>query len=160
MPSPIANTSPLQYLFQTGLLDLMPKLYAEVLIPSAVQQEIDRGRALGVSLPTLSDFDWTKIVEPTVDVLLPLANGLGSGELAVIAIAKTTPDALALLDDRRARRCADLLAVPYIGTLGILLSAKSRGLLDRVEPVCDALDRCGFRMNSQTRRAVLSLAQE
>jgi len=44
MPDPrpvaIANTSPLQYLHQCGLIDLMAKLYQEVLVPPAVVQEL------------------------------------------------------------------------------------------------------------------------
>jgi len=36
MPDVIANTSPLQYLFQLDLLELLPEFYGEVLIPGAV----------------------------------------------------------------------------------------------------------------------------
>jgi predicted nucleic acid-binding protein len=37
-PVAIANTSPLQYLHQCGLTDLLAKLYQEVLVPPAVIQ--------------------------------------------------------------------------------------------------------------------------
>jgi uncharacterized protein len=53
MPEVIVDTSPLQYLHQLGLLDLLPYFYEEILIPESVVQEIAAGRALGVALPEL-----------------------------------------------------------------------------------------------------------
>jgi predicted nucleic acid-binding protein len=49
----ISNTSPLQYLYQLGQLELLPRLYQQVTIPPAVVQELVDGRALGVALPVL-----------------------------------------------------------------------------------------------------------
>jgi len=160
MPKVIANTSPIQYLFQLGLLDLLPRLYGSVLVPPAVRDEIKRGQALGVALPNLDDLGWIAVADPEVPVLLPLANGLGAGELQVIALAKESAGHLALLDDRRARRFASLLGVTYSGTLGVLLRAKQRGMLERLEPVCDALEERGFRLSPRTRQSVLSMAEE
>lgn len=36
----ISNTSPLQYLHQLDLLDVLPTLYGEVLVPAGVAREI------------------------------------------------------------------------------------------------------------------------
>lgn len=160
MPEVIANTSPLQYLFQVGLLDLLPQLYGQVRVPPAVRDELTRGLALGVPLPRLEHLPWVKVVEPVSRTLLPLASGLGAGELQVIALALDTPDHLALLDDRRARRFADLLGVVYTGTLGVLLKAKSAGLVGTLAPICDTLTRQGFRLSPDTRRGMLDLAGE
>jgi len=160
MPKVIANTSPIQYLFQLGLLYLLPSLYGRVFVPSAVHDELDRGKALGVALPDPHGFEWISIADPETPVLLPLANGLGAGELQVIALAKETAEHLALLDDRRARRFASLLGLTYSGTLGVLLKAKQQGILERLEPVCDALEQRGFRLSPRTRQSVLSMAGE
>lgn len=115
---------------------------------------------LGIDLPDLSDLEWIQIVDPETRVLLPLASGLGAGEVQVITLAKETTEHLALLDDRRARRFADLLGVTYTGTLGVLLRAKRKGLLERLEPVCGALEERGFRLSPATRLSVLSMAGE
>lgn len=53
MPEVIANTSPLQYLFQLGLLHLLPDFYGEVSVPVGVVQEVRSGLARGVALPDL-----------------------------------------------------------------------------------------------------------
>ncbi len=41
MPDVIVNTSPLQYLFQLSLLELLPSLYGQVIVPEAVVLELD-----------------------------------------------------------------------------------------------------------------------
>ncbi|EGJ35396.1 MULTISPECIES: hypothetical protein [Moorena] len=40
MPNVIADTSPIQYLYQTNLLDLLPQLYGSVIVPQAVANEL------------------------------------------------------------------------------------------------------------------------
>ena len=47
----IADTSPIQYLFQTGLLDLLPALYGEVILPEAVVSELASVLRLAGELP-------------------------------------------------------------------------------------------------------------
>ena len=160
MPEVIADTSPIQYLFQLDLLDLLPRLYGGLLLPPAVRDELERGRALGVQLPTVADLPWIRVREPQTRVLLPLASGLGAGEIQVMALAKETAGHLALLDDRRARRFADLLGVVYTGTLGVLLKAKRARLLGDLAPICDTLGHLGFRLSPAARHALLSLAGE
>ena len=71
-----------------------------------------------------------------------------------------TQDALLLLDDRDARRYARALELEITGTLGLLLRAKERGILDAVRPVLDRLQALGFRLNARTRQMVLKRASE
>lgn len=47
----ICNTSPLQYLHQLGLLDILPKLTGNVTVPPAVTGELQAGRSKGASVP-------------------------------------------------------------------------------------------------------------
>jgi predicted nucleic acid-binding protein len=48
MPEVIADTSSIQYLHQTDLLDLLPTLYQRILIPQAVVDELTQGRSQGI----------------------------------------------------------------------------------------------------------------
>jgi predicted nucleic acid-binding protein len=64
MPEVIANTSPLQYLFQLGLLHLLPDLYGEVSVPVSVVNEVRSGLAHGVALPDLDSLRWLRICKP------------------------------------------------------------------------------------------------
>lgn len=160
MPEVVADTSPLQYLYQTDLLDLLHNLYGRVTVPQAVAQELEEGRARGISLPDINALDWMRVEGAPGQSLLPLAADLGAGEREVLALAASIPDSLALLDDALARRYAQQLGVAFTGTLGVLLRAKESGHLDAIAPVLERLDALRFRLNQATRTAVLKLAGE
>jgi uncharacterized protein len=112
MPEPrlvaVANTSPLQYLHQTGLLDLLPKLYQRVLVPPAVVGELAAGRALGFDLPDPAGHSWTEVVRPQSFAILPAVTDLGAGEREALALAVEMSGAVLVIDDGLARRHADL----------------------------------------------------
>jgi predicted nucleic acid-binding protein len=160
MPKVIADTSPIQYLYQTNLLDLLPQLYGTVIVPQAVANELAAGTALQISLPNLTSLSWLKIKTTTVDLALQEIKGLGAGEKEAFALALQIKDSLMIVDDGLARYYAKQLNIKLTGTLGILLKAKQLGLLATVTPILDPLDTLGFRLDSSTRIAVLKLAQE
>ncbi len=160
MPVVICNTSPIQYLYQADVLELLPALAGQVYVPEAVVAELKEGRRRNVLLPVLEDLSWL-IVRPVRDrTLLPLVTHLGNGEKEVLALGLETQDALLLLDDRDARRYARALELEISGTLGLLLRAKERGILDAVQPVLDRLQSLRFRLNDRTRQMVLKRAGE
>lgn len=43
MPDVVSNTTPLQYLHQIGRLDLLTRLYRQVIVPQAVAEELRQG---------------------------------------------------------------------------------------------------------------------
>ena len=47
----IVNTSPLQYLYQIGQLDLLREFYGEIIVPKAVVRELAHGRRIGLDVP-------------------------------------------------------------------------------------------------------------
>ncbi|WP_438022276.1 DUF3368 domain-containing protein [Sorangium sp. So ce233] len=53
-----------------------------------------------------------------------------------------------------------MLGLTFTGTLGVLLRAKQRGLLERVRPCLDQLQALGFRIAPALRGSVLGLAGE
>ncbi|HYG64247.1 MAG TPA: DUF3368 domain-containing protein [Thermoanaerobaculia bacterium] len=160
MPEVIVNTSPLQYLFQLDLLDLLPELYGDVVVPGGVAREIAAGLDRGVSLPSLSSLPWLEIREVMSPSVLPLVTDLGTGEREVLALALQSTGSLVVLDDFLARRFADRLRLRMTGTLGILLKARRTGRVDRLAPLLDRLERLNFRLDAGTRANVLRLAGE
>lgn len=159
MPEVLCNTSPLQYLHQSGLLHLLPLLYGRVSVPEAVVHELTAGQARGVSLPDLAMLDWI-----TVKILsgprLLAAGDLDRGEWEVLTLAAQAPDALVVIDDALARRYARLHRIKFTGTLGVLLKAKQLGHVAAVQPAVTELERLGFHLDPVTRSAVLRLAGE
>lgn len=160
MPEVIVDTSPLQYLHQLGLLELLPDFYGEILIPESVVREIAAGRALGVALPELATLRWIKVRRVVGLAVLPLVSDLGAGEREVLALALEADHPLVVLDDALARRVARRLDLTLTGTLGLLLKAKQAGRIARLEPLLDRLETLNFRLDQATRASVLSLAGE
>jgi predicted nucleic acid-binding protein len=160
MPEVISDTSPIQYLHQAGLLDLLPAFYAKLIIPSGVVEELETGRQRGVSLPDVRTLSWVEIREVKSHRLLRLSPDLGLGEKQAIALALESAGSLVLLDDALARRQAELLEIRCTGTLGVLLKAKRLQILPAIAPVTARLIELGFHLSGRTREAVLRLSGE
>ncbi|NJP08689.1 MAG: DUF3368 domain-containing protein [Leptolyngbyaceae cyanobacterium RU_5_1] len=161
MPEVISDTSPIQYLYQTNLLDLLTTLYGQIILPQAVIDELAEGRNLGVALPDPASLSWVTVRQAQdffpIDSVI---ENLGAGERETLALALEIPGSLVLLDDALARSYARSLEVRFTGTLGVLLKAKQSGYLTAVMPILDQLDNLGFRLDLSTRATVLRLAEE
>lgn len=161
MPNAIGDTSPVQYLYQLSLLDLLPNLYGQIVLPRAVVEELNEGLKLGIHLPEPASLSWVSICQAQdLYCLSPVSDILGRGEQEAIALAIEIPDSLVILDDLLARNYARTLGVKFTGTLGVILKAKELGCLNAVMPVIDRLSSLGFRLDRRTRASVLRLAGE
>lgn len=162
MPEVISDTSPLQYLHQLGLLDRLPRLVGRVVVPQAVVDELEAGRALGHDLPDVTALGWVGVRVPASSQQHVASPDLGRGETDVLGLALELPKggAVVIIDDAKAREAAVRLGLKLTGTLGVLLDAKRAGLIPAVAPHLDRLDALGFRLAPHTRAAVLKLAGE
>jgi predicted nucleic acid-binding protein len=160
LPEIIVNTSPLQYLHQVGLLELLPKLFGRVTVPGAVVRELAAGRRVGLDLPVPEKLAWVEVCEPPSPAGVLLAWDLGAGESASLSLALERPGAWVLLDDRLARAAAASCKLPILGTAGILLRAKRKGHLPAIRPVLDRLTALGFCLSQNTQEIILRLAGE
>jgi uncharacterized protein len=160
MPEVIADTSSIQYLHQTDLLDLLPTLYQRILIPQAVVDELTQGRSQGIVLPNPETLSWITLSKVPTSKLIPLIPRLGAGEREVISLALSHSDSLVILDDALARNYAQQMSIKLTGTLGILLKAKQSGYITKIAPILEQLDTLRFRLSPATRTAILKLAHE
>ncbi|MBM4396149.1 MAG: DUF3368 domain-containing protein [Deltaproteobacteria bacterium] len=151
MPSvAIPDTSCLIGLSGGRILELLRVLYAEVTVPRGVVDEF------GEALP-----NWVSVsLVGNAGQVHALRSSLGLGESEVIALALERDDSVAILDDLRARRVARDLGVRFTGTAGVLLKAKSAGLLPSVAEVMEAMLPSGFRLSGELRGELLRLAGE
>lgn len=67
-----------RYLFQLGLLDLLPELYGEIVAPEGVILELRSGIERGVELPIPSELSWLRIRKARSAEVLTLAARLGA----------------------------------------------------------------------------------
>ncbi len=85
---------------------------------------------------------------------------LGKGETEVISYASLNPGFHVIIDDAAARRCAKTLGVHSLGTLGVLLLAKRRGVISSIKPALAALQDAGLWLGDDVIAMVLSEAGE
>lgn len=156
----LCNTSPLYYLHQLRKLDLLPALYGRITIPKAVAAELREGGRLGHAVPDVGASPWIAVEEVAHGELLRMATNLDAGERETLALALGRPGCLVLLDDGLARRHATMLGMTFTGTLGVLIAAKQRGLLDLVRPSLDWLQALRFRVAPALRESVLRAVGE
>jgi predicted nucleic acid-binding protein len=151
----VADSGPLIALAIIGHLDLLPRLYAQVLAPPAVWEEVTvQGRGLPGAYE-VSQLPWLEIKAPEMPLLQALVILVDRGEAEAIALANSMPDSTVLLDDSRARRVAERFGIRRIGTLGILRRAKKAGLLDQVRPLVERLRDNSIYMRQSLIDAVL-----
>jgi predicted nucleic acid-binding protein len=150
----VLNASPLIILINTGYSGLIRQLTDEVIVPRAVADEVLAGPADDRARLAIAGDEWPVDETPPAPAELQ-AWDLGAGETAVLAYALANPGWTAILDDGAARRCARTFSVPLKGTLGIILLAKSRGLIGSAASVLQSVRRQGFRLDDRTISAAL-----
>jgi predicted nucleic acid-binding protein len=156
----ICDTSVIQYLHQLNILTITRDLSDRVIIPPAVEEELQEGREAGIDLPVVKKTDWIEIECPAGEKDVPLVTDLGPGETEVLMLALESRTKIAVLDDKVARKAADMLELQFTGTLGLLVDAKTRGLLEEVRPLLDKLENLNFHIGVSARQAVLRAAGE
>jgi predicted nucleic acid-binding protein len=157
----VADAGPLIGLARTGLLDLLPQLYGKVLIPAPVLAELQVSEKRPGSQALLAAIEdgWLAAVS-AAEGEEPLSLALGAGEAGAIFLAGRIPCRFLLLDERRGRAVAKARGLRVVGTGGVLITAKQRGLLDRVSDALDRLAEGGYRLAPGLREQILRLAGE
>jgi predicted nucleic acid-binding protein len=144
----VTNASPFILLCKSGLVDLLPELFSEIYMPERVSIEIIEGN--DIAAEKLHDYEetWILRVLPTVAEEVLIWN-LGNGETDVLSFAYGNENITALVDDRAARKCAATLNIKTLGTGGILLLAKNRGLIDSVGEALEELQNAGLYISNE-----------
>jgi predicted nucleic acid-binding protein len=141
----IADASPLIVLQNIGQLSLLQSLFDEILITPEIKTEF------GLDLP-----DWIKVTEvqdKTKQRLLNLI--LDKGEASAIALCLENAESLLIIDERKGRRIARDLGLKIIGTLGVILEAKEKGLIDSTENVLKSLVDANFYISANLKEKFL-----
>ena len=156
----VINASPFILLCKSGLIELLPQLFTEILMPEAVSEEIINGD--DIAKEKFYEYENNQIViclaNPVEDVLIW---NLGDGETEVLNFAfanKATHTAL--IDDRAARKCAETLGIKTLGTGRILILAKERGLIEKVAPALKKIQNVGLWISNEIFQLILKQANE
>ena len=91
---------------------------------------------------------------------MALLSELDQGEAETIVLAQELNAEWVLMDEKAGRRKLTEMGINKIGTLGILLRAKSTGLLSAVRPEIEKLRAQHFSISQAVIDAVLREADE
>jgi len=155
----ISDTSPITNLNAIGQLDLLKLLFVEVIIPHGVYNEL---AALTNNRKALENNEWiiTKQVS-TYELAENMIEILDEGEAEAIALALELNADFLLIDERLGRSIAEKHGIKITGILGILQRAKSRGFIEKVQPLLDQLiTEAGFRIAPKLYQEVLKSVGE
>lgn len=154
----IADSSALVALSICECLPILNTLFGDVKVPQAVYDEVcidgkPESHALSAYLEG-------KVCNTLVDKYIEKSNGLGKGELAAISLYKQLSADLLLIDDARARKVAYLNNLEVIGSLGVLLLAKQKGIISAIKPYTDRLRNSDIFISEHLLEKLLVVANE
>ena len=126
----VADAGPPHYLVLIDQIELLPRLFGKMVLPDIVRDELSApGAPAQVRAWLASSPPWLDAGSaPAAEKLLPPK--LDKGERATIALAIELGATLILMDDRAAVDEARQRGIQVTGTLGVLVLAAQRGLID------------------------------
>ena len=157
----VIDASCLITLAKIDRLKLLHELAEQVVVPDAVYNEVV-GRGAGrPGHAEVEQASW--ILRRTVrdhTLVDGLEIELGRGESEAIVLARELKADFVIIDDARARQIAELEEVRVIGLLGLLLTAKERGVVEAVKPILNEMIKAGFYIGDAVYRNVIRQAGE
>lgn len=152
MPPTVVDSTCLIALERIDRLDVLPPLFPDIVVPPAVAEEFGSSPA------------WMTIRRVSNDLsLAALRTQLYRGEAEAIALAAEIHADRIVLDDKKARRVARELGLHPIGTVGVILRAKRKGVVPHCVPHCrpllDDLMREGFYLSDPLYEEALRLGR-
>ena len=144
----ISDSSPIIALARVSKLHLLSQLFGEVFIPDGVYKELTQeGKAGAEEVERGLIFKRESIKNQ--DEFLRLAPIVGRVDAEVIILAKEKEATVALIDDRKLLKQAELQNIPAITITDILLEAKKRGFITSVKKVMDAMAIQGIGISEE-----------
>jgi len=140
----VSNTSPLCYLILLELVDVVPVVFTNLIVPPSVLTELSASDSPEIVRQwATAPPKWLRVLQPT-SVLSNLQ--LHQGELHAISLALELRVQRLLIDERAGRAAAKVLGIPVAGTLAVLDLASERGLLHLPDAI-DRLRKTNFRIS-------------
>ncbi len=155
----ISNTTPILSLLKIGKLHILKDLYGEIMIPFAVYEEIEKGKEKPY-YQDLRQVEWIKIklIQNTASKRHLL--DLDKGEAEVIILSEEENADLVIIDELLGRRYAKQRSLNLTGTIGLLLKAKSKGIIPSVKELLFELSKKGSWFHPKLISKTLELAKE
>lgn len=144
----ISDTTPIISLLKINRLNLLEKLFGEVLIPNAVYNELTTDKRFSDEAELVIHASYIKTVSvsnPEAVRILRMATGLDQGESEAVVLTDELKADILLMDEAKGRTISTQMGITVMGTIGLLISAYEDNLITSEEArICiDGLQRSG-----------------
>ncbi|WP_053180393.1 DUF3368 domain-containing protein [Sunxiuqinia dokdonensis] len=133
----VSDTSCLILLEKIGRIALLESLFGKITVTSVIADEFGKTLPDFIEIEDAEDKKYQQILE----------NILDAGEASAIALALEKDDCLLIMDESKGRREAKQLKIKLTGTVGILIFAKEKGLIQSVTEIIEQIRRTDFRIS-------------
>lgn len=161
----VSDTTPLISLLKIGRLDLLEKLFGNVIIPQAVYEEltVDERFKLEAEQLRQKEFITVQTVKnPDSVSILKRATGLDQGESEAIVLTDEVKAELLLMDEAKGRAVSNEMGFRIMGTIGVLMAAYEEHELtsDEVKECVSGLQRAGRHIGQRHYRMLLDMLKD
>lgn len=156
----VSDTSCISNLYQIGQLNLLTKLFKEILITPFVFNELsifhadnllNELKSFNIKVHSISDSSITsKIAE----------SGIDAGDAEAIALSLELKALFLIIDEKEGKKVAQQYGVNTIGILGVILLSKEKRLIEKARPVFDQLRNRSFYFSNSLYMFLLKQAKE
>lgn len=133
----VSDTSCLIALTKINKLDLLKDLFEEIVITNEVSNEFGGYLSHWIKIVDTKNHKKQHKLEKILDI----------GEASSIALALENDNTTLIIDERKGRSVAQSLKIDIIGTIGIIVLAKKKGLINDVSGIILRLINNGFRLS-------------
>ena len=153
----VSDTSPVSNLILIERLDILRKLFTEIIIPTAVDAEIRALKQFDIDLSAYETAEWIKVSAPTnLQKVQTLQINLDEGEAQAIALALEINCDLLLMDERIGTNIARQEGLQTVGLVGVLIKAKEEKIIKEVREVLNELRNvAGFWLSNKLKKKIL-----
>lgn len=146
----ISDTSCFIILSKIGALELLHKVYGEIITTIDIAIEFGETLPNWVEIRPVNDISKQQLLELQID----------KGESSAIALALEIPNSTIILDDYKARKIASKLGLNFTGTIGVIIKAKQKGIIASIKPILDKIKLNNFRISIEIELQALKEANE
>lgn len=157
----VSDTGPIVALAKVDHLNLLHTLFGTLLVTEQVRNELLAKRSTESTRieKALTQFIEVKTLVRPLSASVAATQHLDQREASVIQLAYSEKLSL-LIDEKLGRTAATQILVPIVGTMGVLIQAKRKGLISSVMPVLYEVRRKGYWLSDQMLSMAAKLANE
>ena len=157
----VVNTTPLIALSHVDQLDILKKLYGEIIIPEAVYRELSVKAESICKKAVDRSLDWIRVENINNQMAKAMyKTQLHDGEVEVMILSKEIAADVVIIDDANAKKHAKYLGLPVTGTLGVLIKAKREGYINELKPIFSQMVENGIYISQSLMESCLKQVGE